>query len=101
MAYLSIRVYKGSDYMKAQTNYSDYPDKIDQIVFQKEAEKTEIVLKVDTVLINSVATNVLNMELKNNVGEVSETSTTIQFDSEDLLDLMNGIKTLNQIITQI
>ena len=87
--------------MKAQTNYSDYPDKIDQIVFQKVAEKTEIVLKVDTVLINSVATNVLNMELKNNVGEVSETSTTIQFDSEDLLDLMNGIKTLNQIITQI
>ena len=41
------------------------------------------------------------MELKHNVGEVSETSTTIQFNSEDLLDLMNGIKTLNQIITQI
>ena len=79
---------------------SDYPDKIDQITFQKEDNKTEIILKVDTVLIDTVATKVLNMELKNNSGEVAETSTTIQLKAEDLADLMMGIKTLNTILTQ-
>ena len=80
---------------------SDYPDKIDQITFQKEDNKTEIILKVDTVLIDTVATKVLNMELKNNSGEVAETSTTIQLKAEDLADLMMGIKTLNTILTQV
>ena len=79
---------------------SDYPDKIDQITFQKEDNKTEIILKVDTVLIDTVATKVLNMELKNNSGEVAETVTTIQLKAEDLADLMMGIKTLNTILTQ-
>ena len=79
---------------------SDYPDKIDQFTFQKEDNKTEIILKVDTVLIDTVATKVLNMELKNNAGEVAETSTTIQLKAEDLADLMMGIKTLNTILTQ-
>ena len=86
--------------MKAYTIMSDYPDKIDQITFQKEDNKTEIILKVDTVLIDTVATKVLNMELKNNAGEVAETSTTIQLKAEDLADLMMGIKTLNTILTQ-
>ena len=86
--------------MKAYTIMSDYPDKIDQITFQKEDNKTEIILKVDTVLIDTVATKVLNMELKNNSGEVAETSTTIQLKAEDLADLMMGIKTLNTILTQ-
>ena len=40
------------------------------------------------------------MELKNNAGEVAETSTTIQLKAEDLADLMMGIKTLNTILTQ-
>ena len=79
---------------------SDYPDKIDQITFQKEDNKTEIILKVDTVLIDTVATKVLNMELKNNAGEVAETVTTIQLKADDLADLMMGIKTLNTILTQ-
>ena len=86
--------------IKANTIMSDYPDKIDQITFQKEDNKTEIILKVDTVLIDTVATKVLNMELKNNSGEVAETSTTIQLKAEDLADLMMGIKTLNTILTQ-
>ena len=86
--------------IKAYTIMSDYPDKIDQITFQKEDNKTEIILKVDTVLIDSVATKVLNMELKNNSGEVAETSTTIQLKADDLADLMMGIKTLNTILTQ-
>lgn len=86
--------------MKAQILCNDYPDKIDQITFQKEDNKTEIILKVDTVLIDTVATKVLNMELKNNSGEVAETSTTIQLKAEDLADLMMGIKTLNTILTQ-
>ena len=86
--------------IKAYTIMSDYPDKIDQITFQKEDNKTEIILKVDTVLIDTVATKVLNMELKNNSGEVAETSTTIQLKAEDLADLMMGIKTLNTILTQ-
>ena len=86
--------------IKAYTIISDYPDKIDQITFQKEDNKTEIILKVDTVLIDTVATKVLNMELKNNSGEVAETSTTIQLKAEDLADLMMGIKTLNTILTQ-
>ena len=86
--------------MKAQILCNDYPDKIDQITFQKEDNKTEIILKVDTVLIDTVATKVLNMELKNQVGEVAETSTTIQLKAEDLADLMMGIKTLNTILTQ-
>ena len=86
--------------MKAYTIMSDYPDKIDQITFQKEDNKTEIILKVDTVLIDTVATKVLNMELKNNSGEVAETSTTIQLKAEDLAVLMMGIKTLNTILTQ-
>ena len=86
--------------MKAYTIMSDYPDKIDQITFQKEDNKTEIILKVDTVLIDTVATKVLNMELKNNAGEVAETSTTIQLKADDLADLMMGIKTLNTILTQ-
>ena len=87
--------------MKAQILCNDYPDKIDQITFQKEDNKTEIILKVDTVLIDTVATKVLNMELKNNSGEVAETSTTIQLKAEDLADLMMGIKTLNTILTQV
>ena len=87
--------------IKAYTIMSDYPDKIDQITFQKEDNKTEIILKVDTVLIDTVATKVLNMELKNNSGEVAETSTTIQLKAEDLADLMMGIKTLNTILTQV
>ena len=86
--------------MKAYTIMSDYPDKIDQITFQKEDNKTEIILKVDTLLIDTVATKVLNMELKNNAGEVAETVTTIQLKAEDLADLMMGIKTLNTILTQ-
>ena len=86
--------------MKAQILCNDYPDKIDQITFQKEDNKTEIILKVDTVLIDTVATKVLNMELKNNAGEVAETVTTIQLKAEDLADLMMGIKTLNTILTQ-
>ena len=86
--------------IKAYTIMSDYPDKIDQITFQKEDNKTEIILKVDTVLIDTVATKVLNMELKNNSGEVAETSTTIQLKADDLADLMMGIKTLNTILTQ-
>ena len=86
--------------IKAYTIMSDYPDKIDQITFQKEDNKTEIILKVDPVLIDTVATKVLNMELKNNSGEVAETSTTIQLKAEDLADLMMGIKTLNTILTQ-
>ena len=86
--------------IKAYTIMSDYPDKIDQITFQKEDNKTEIILKVDTVLIDTVATKVLNMELKNNSGEVAETVTTIQLKAEDLADLMMGIKTLNTILTQ-
>ena len=86
--------------MKAQILCNDYPDKIDQITFQKEDNKTEIILKVDTVLIDTVATKVLNMELKNNAGEVAETSTTIQLKADDLADLMMGIKTLNTILTQ-
>ena len=86
--------------MKAYTIMSDYPDKIDQITFQKEDNKTEIILKVDTVLIDTVATKVLNMELKNNAGEVAETVTTIQLKADDLADLMMGIKTLNTILTQ-
>ena len=86
--------------MKAQILCNDYPDKIDQITFQKEDNKTEIILKVDTVLIDTVATKVLNMELKNNSGEVAETVTTIQLKAEDLADLMMGIKTLNTILTQ-
>ena len=86
--------------MKAYTIMSDYPDKIDQITVQKEDNKTEIILKVDTVLIDTVATKVLNMELKNNSGEVAETVTTIQLKAEDLADLMMGIKTLNTILTQ-
>ena len=86
--------------MKAQILCNDYPDKIDQITFQKEDNKTEIILKVDTVLIDTVATKVLNMELKNNSGEVAETSTTNQLKADDLADLMMGIKTLNTILTQ-
>ena len=86
--------------IKAYTIMSDYPDKIDQITFQKEDNKTEIILKVDTVLIDTVATKVLNMELKNNSGEVAETVTTIQLNADDLADLMMGIKTLNTILTQ-
>ena len=86
--------------MKAQILCNDYPDKIDQITFQKEDNKTEIILKVDTVLIDAVATKVLNMELKNNAGEVAETSTTIQLNADDLADLMMGVKTLNTILTQ-
>ena len=86
--------------MKAQILCNDYPDKIDQITFQKEDNKTEIILKVDTVLIDTVATKVLNMELKNNAGEVAETVTTIQLKADDLADLMMGIKTLNTILTQ-
>ena len=83
--------------IKAYTIMSDYPDKIDQITFQKEDNKTEIILKVDTVLIDTVATKVLNMELKNNSGEVAETVTTIQLNADDLADLVMGIKTLNTI----
>ena len=86
--------------MKAEIKYGEYPDKIDQITFQKEEDKTEIILKVDTVLIDTVATKVLNMELKNNVGEVAETVTTIQLNADDLTDLMMGVKTLNTILTQ-
>lgn len=86
--------------IKAQILCNDYPDKIDQITFQKEDDKTEIILKVDTVLIDAVATKVLNMELKNNAGEVAETVTTIQLNADDLADLMMGVKTLNTILTQ-
>ena len=86
--------------IKAYTIMSDYPDKIDQITFKTEDDKTEIILKVDTVLIDAVATKVLNMELINNKGEVAETVTTIQLKADDLTDLMMGIKTLNTILTQ-
>lgn len=85
--------------MKAEIKYGEYPDKVDQITFQKEEDKTEIILKVDTVLIDTVATKVLNMELKNQVGEVAENSTTVQLKAEDLLDLVTGIKTLNSLMT--
>ena len=85
--------------MRSKIIMSDYPDKIDQTTFYSADGKTEIVLSLDTVLVNAVATKVLNLELKNNVGEVAEMSTNIQLNSDDLLDVFNGLKQISTLMT--
>ena len=85
--------------MRATMNFKDYPDNIQKTTFYTEDGKTEIVLSLDTVLVNAVATKVLNLELKNNVGEVAEMSTNIQLNSDDLLDVFNGLKQISTLMT--
>ena len=86
--------------MRAKMNFQDYPENSQQTKFYAADGKTEIVLSLDTVLRNAVATKVLKLELKNNVGEVAEMSTTIQLDSDDLLDVFNGLKQISTLMTE-
>ena len=81
--------------MKCISIYNDYPDDIKNMTYQTVDGLTELVLSVETVLVNSAAENVLKIELKNNVGDVTETSTTIQLNLEDFNDVLEGLKLLS------